>query len=704
MRIGIYINILILIGVLCTTTYNLYASSQVHELKTTNATLSIDQQGNLKIFETKSKTIIVNSSIYDLWKVTIKNSETGVENELIPDESVQVKIIEGVIHLVKNNFSIDNNQLPINVDFTISVKNDAFSFSGSLKSSHKDFVIKELAYPNLAGLKTGNKDCAIYWPVGQGQRYKSATEFGSKTLNYPGSKGGAMPWFSINSDESAIYVGGHDSEFKMKDINLSYSSVDETYMTSWLFPINTTQYTVPDVVVKPYKGNWYEAAKFYRAWYDRNFNLATVSNWTKEVSGLMLTILKQQNGKVMWEYKDMNELCDIAEKRNIDLIGLWGWGVGGHDRLYPDYMPDNLLGGVQDVKKAIEVAQKRGFKVIVYSNGTLIDSSTDYYLNNGIETIKLEETKRGPKVETYLKYSNTTPVIHVQACYGSSLWRKTMLDLALNAQSLGVDAFYIDQVAVRSASMCYSTHHDHKLPQEADAQYKVKMMSDIRNKLKEIDPEFSIITEGISDHLLGDVDVFHSLSLHSQPNGFPELLRYTFPEVKVLNVNSSPALSRTVANYDALYGFMHEIMIRYMPDVEYLKSGAIPSKESYTSNHVNYYPQINTMTEDSAEETASYAHDLIKFQKDNASFLKEGKFIDEDGIKFSGKDILAKGFLSENKVGVIVWNQNIENTNKFSVEVPGYRFVKATAPRNLKVKLSSPLESNSIRLLIYEKN
>jgi hypothetical protein len=254
--------------------------------------------------------------------------------------------------------------------------------------------------------------------------------------------------------------------------------------------------------------------------------------------------------------------------------------------------------------------------------------------------------------------------------------------------------------------MCYSKNHDHSTPQEAFTKYRVQMMHDIRNKMKQIDPEFSIITEGTVDELLTDIDVFHGLGPGSSitPNAFPEMFRYTFPESIIIQLNASPATDRYNANYATVYGLRHEIMSRYEADAEYLKSGKIPTKENYSECFVNDPPDLSTMNKVPAKEVTSYTYDLIQFENDNASFFRNGKFIDEDGIEVSGNDILAKGFISGKRMGVVVWNRNLSEKRDFSVMVPGYNLVKSVDPKNQVASASSPLDANSIRLLIFEKN
>jgi hypothetical protein len=676
------------------------AASEKFELKTSEAILIVDQKGNLKIFSGKGLPGQVFTSTNSLWKIILKNSKNGKETILVPDNSTRLTKSGQVLQLENNDFSVNNSKIQVKVEFTISVRDDAFCFSGYLKSESDEWIFKEVNYPDLSGLRINDEKIKIYWPAGLGECFDNPQQFGKRTFEYPGQKG-SMAWFSLNSPESGMYLGCHDPRRGSKKFTLSYSESDKSFTTSVSFPVYNSEFTIPEVMIKPYSGEWYKAAAYYRTWYGKNFKLPEISQWTKDLAGAMLVILKQQNGSVMWNYHEIDQICDIAEKCNLKAIRLNGWAIGGHDHLYPYYMPDNLMGGRNELEKAIERANKRGIKIILYSNGKLIDTSTDFYLNNGIETIILNE-KMQPDIDFFIKYDNTTPVIFSRACPGSILWRKTIMDLALNAQSLGVEAFYIDQVGVSEPLMCFSKYHDHQMPQEAYTKYRVQMMHDIRNRMKEIDPDFCLLTEGTNDAMLTDIDVSYALGPGSTftPDGFPEMFRYTFPESIIIQQNSDPVLQRFDANYAAIYGLRHKITCRYKADVEYYMQGKLPTEESY--KHVNSPPNINKFN-DIHEKGMAYLHDLIQFENDNGIFFRNGRFIDQYGITVSGNDILAKGFENGNRIGVVVWNRHMSEKRDFTLSVPGYRMIKASEPGKPEVKADSPVDANSLRLIIFEK-
>ena len=694
--------LLISINILGSTSLKLLAASDKLELKTSEATLNIDWRGILKIVHDKGQVLQVNTPVNDLWKIILKNKLTNKEYSFTSGNEMLIEKRGDIIMLTFNSLTIEGRALPVNVEFTISVRDDSFCFSGSLGIDSDEWMLKKLAYPNISGIEFKNTKAGIYWPVGLGQYFKDPSDFGSRSLRYPSGSGAAMGWFSINTTNEGLYIGSHDSLQETKVFSLEYEPSAKIFKTQINAEICDNEYSIPEIMVKPYTGEWYLASKFYRSWYDKNFKIVNSPEWVKNDAGWFLAILKQQNMEVMWPYKDIDKLCDIAERFNLSTIGLFGWAVGGHDRYYPNFPPDNLLGGREEIEKAIERAHKRGIKIIIYANGVLIDTSTDFYLYNGYETMLMQENKQ-PLIHYFIKQKTATPVIFARACIGSEVWRRTMCDLGYRAASLGADGILYDCVGIIGISLCYSTHHDHK-PGLSDARNRLQMINEAKETAREVNPEFIVMTEGTNDAIIRGIDYHHGCGIGTAPstNGFPGLFRYTFPELIKTQRNPNPMITKTDANFAAIYGLRHEIESRYPGDVEYLLHGTLPTAEDY-SNVVSP-PDINKMNLLPKEEATQYVHDLIAFENEHSDFFRRGKFIDEDGIKVQGNDIIAKGFINGNRIGLVVWNQHLSEKRNFTVTMPGYKPVKAFEPVREDVQSSSSLNPNSIRLIVFEKN
>lgn len=676
---------------------NLFGVAPKYELKTTTAQLVIDQKNNLMIVD-NSGAIQLRTTLAQLWSTTLKRAETGAETSFGPNGDAAVRQGDGMIH-IKATAGTDQ---ALQADLTIAVRDDAFHFGGSVRAA-AGWNINDLTYPVFDDIRFKKGKAGVYWPAGLGQYFENPDDFKNKSARYPSGLTMAMPWYSLNQGDAGLYIGSHDPAQETKVFDLDYDKNGGIFRTKIKSDIFDSEYSIPDMVIRPYSGDWHVAAKHYRSWYDQHFELPSPPEWVKDDSGWLLAILKQQNMEIMWPYDQLDKLCDIAEAYNLGTVALFGWGFGGHDHLYPFYTPDNTMGGRSALEAAIKRAQQRGIKIIIYANGKIMDTSTDFYAYYGHETMVIQKNLQ-PQIQYYIKQRGATPVIFAQACDGSDVWRRTMYDLAVQAASLGADGILYDQLGVMGVSACYSPYHDHK-PGLTDSKNRLDMANQARIEARKINPEFIVMTEGTHDQVIQGIDYHHGCGVAYQPSSkhdFPALFRYTFPELITTQRNPNPMITRTDANFAAIHGMRHEIESRYPGDVEYLLNGTLPTKETY-ANQVSP-PDIRKMNLESAEKSRQYVHSLIEFEKKNANFFCRGQFIDEAGFDATGTDILAKGFVSGNQLGVVVWNQHLTESRAFSLEVPGYTLKNAQEPNNTKADALAALSPNTVRLIVYEKN
>ncbi len=672
------------------------------QIETSVARLTLTNKDEIHLAYKDGNKIDVKLRTKDLWTIKLVNRLDRRREHILDNKSAfRIEKSKQKLRFYVKDLKLTDIPTTVSAEFTIEIKNDAFHFSGNLSSSSEDWIIKSVDYPKLPKITIGEDKAAIYWSDGLGLRFNNPTEFGNeRTLDYP-SRSATMPWYTLNSGNFGIYVGVHDSTQHTTNITLSRIENANDFETAINTPINVKEYIMPEFVVKLYEGSWHDAAKYYRSWYDENFQVAKGPDWVISDTGWLLAILKQQNGNVMWPYRDIDKLCDLAEKFNLTTIGLFGWAIGGHDRLYPNYLPDPLMGGEKELKEAIKRAHARGIKIVIYANGKLIDTSTDYYKYRGIETIAFGADKK-PRMSFYVKHNNLSPVIFTLACAGSELWRETMHDLALQAHSLGADGILYDQIGVYSPELCYSTYHDHE-PGQSDSPFRLQMMREIREDLKERNPDFIVMTEASNNSVLREIDYTHGVGAGYAPsyNAFPDMYRYTFPELMATQRNPNPLITITDANFSLLYGLKHEVETRYTADVEYLLNGITPTADSYSI--VNSPPDIGKMKSMTMEESSKYVHSLIDFENTHGKFLRHGKFVSDEGIIIEGEDVIARGFACGDELGVVVWNQNETEERSFKISVLGYNFKNSHEPTESHVKRNSKMKPNSVRLMIFKK-
>ncbi|WP_139361633.1 DUF6259 domain-containing protein [Spirosoma sp. 209] len=699
--------------------------AQSVRLSTTHATLSVDRQGNLTIAPKGSTTLATRTPLSKLWKLTLQNRlESTILApklvEVLPETAPEVAQTGNEIVLTYSGLQGGGRALPVKAVFRVGVKDDAFVFSGNLsieadKPDASPWLLRELTYPILSDIQAKDSKPSVYWPESLGRCYTDPASMGKLSFDYPSGRG-SMQWFTINTPQQGLYIGCHDADRTKKQFEVAYNTPSASFSSAITFPVFSTTFTVPEVNIAPYGGTWHTGAKRYRTWYLSQFTLPTLPTWVKQDAGWFLAILKQQNGYVMWRYDEIDKLCDIADRFGLKTLGLFGWAHGGHDRLFPNWIPDDLLGGQPALKAGIERAHKRGFKVILYANATMMDATSEYYKYAGNQTMAVREDQMA-YTSSIRKYNSATPVVFVESSYSSAYWRKTMMNLALQARELGADGILYDQAGVKGALLNFSKIQDHKLPQESGTKYRVMMLNEIRTAMKKLDPEFIIMTEATHDGVLDNIDYHHGWGIGTaiEPIGFgsaqysfPALYRYTFPELVETQRNANPMITRAEANFAVVYGLRHEIESRYEEDVDYLVKGKMPTAESYAE--VTYYPPVPAKIREAPADVATqYVSDLIRFENAHALFLRMGTFVDEEGFQVSGPDITAKGFRQGDRLGIVVWNTNPSADRSVAINVPGYRLVEAHEPNRgaggtATASPASTLKPNSIRLLIYGKN
>ena len=621
--------------------------------------------------------------------------------------------------------------------------------STTVTNNNPDYVVKSIEGPFISGLDFDVTEYPILIPRGMGMmvrkspldktkqvkfshlvgwsKVKSGKFCGPVTEGmynivspYP-SRNMAMGWIAFAGKDRGVYFSSHDEKLKGKDFSVYFDPSDSTYQVALThkftcFAGNT--YNVPETRVHEYKGTWHKAADYYRKWFDTVSEMSYQPQWLKECSGWMLAISKQQNDEVMYSYDQYaTELADQTLERGLDVVGLFGWAHGGHDRFYPYYYPDPMRGDEAELRKGIQGLKARGLKVIMYVNGQLIDQNgTDYWEKTG-KHVTLVNKDGGYMSETWHKYYDAPARKHGRACFSCEEWRERMLNLAKQVHDYGADGIIYDQLATRAPSFCYSPEHGHTVPALAVEEDKREYIRRIKDAMYAIDPEFVIMTEGVSDDEFHCINFFHGCSFDAYPpsqeafeercNGkgqvawFPEMLEYTFPELQMTVRNPAPVTSRNMSNYTLVCHLKNELESRYQADVRYLREDHIPVSEDYSN--VTTKPNLEMVTTEDPVAMKKYQKVLADFQTEYMDMLRLGRFMDTLGFDYEGSHEygMAKAFEAEGRTGVVVWNISMTEPLSYKVDMPGKKLVKVAAP-DWDASDGKPVPPASIALLIYE--
>ena len=233
---------------------------------------------------------------------------------------------------------------------------------------------------------------------------------------------------------------------------------------------------------------------------------------------------------------------------------------------------------------------------------------------------------------------------------------------------------------------CWGKGHGHPVPWHSHCEERPGFVRRIADEMHATDKDFAIFTEGLHDGLMDTIGMFHACqpgSFMSDVNvlkasratsranaePFPELFRYTFPELVTTTRNPTPMTLRSFVNYAAVFGLRHEIEIRYMPDRTYALDGKVPTKKDY--GEVKNLPSLEAMHAEPPAVASAYMKAVGDFQRTHAKYLLRGRFVDDEGFASrtgcqpvqngqaarSTGGIIAKRFIADDGTSAVcVWN------------------------------------------------
>ncbi len=621
------------------------------------------------------------------------------------------------------------------------------SYKGKIVNNDKGIRVTAFEGPYFDRVRVDTSDARVYLPQGMGRRISyfpptnaakhppvpAASDHntwvktgwfrrrdGRFTLDtgfHPGATGITMPWMALDSGYGTYYVGAQDPKAQPKRFRLRWTPNErraEPAFDHRLFLEAGGTWEIPETVCQKLEGDWHQAAQRYRAWYDTVREVRTAAPaWTQDVTGWVLVIMRQQNEALFWKYTDIPKLCDVAERNGLNCIGLFGWTKGGHDHLYPDYDPSDEMGGVEGLKAGIAEAHRRGIKVYIYANGQLQQvGATEFWKQHG-ERLALVKKDGQRVIQTYHKYKDIPVYQFALGCLYGKAWHDRMLALAEQAASFGADGILYDQFGIFAPFACYGKGHGHPTPYFSYAEERPAFMRTIADAMQKKHPDFALLTEGLHDTILDSTGLFHgceygvfasdvpsvrSRATNAKAESFPELWRYTFPELVTTTRLPTPMNTRSQMNYTAVFGLRSEIEVRYMPDRTYVLEGKVPVKADY--GEVVNIPDLNAMASTPPATASAYMKAVCDFQRAHAKYLMKGRFVDDEGFTCANPALVAKRFVAaDGTSAVCVWNVADKPAE---VKIEGLGAVKSIAAPGT-ASVDGPLAADSLRLYVFGK-
>ncbi|MGE5569584.1 MAG: DUF6259 domain-containing protein [Rhodospirillales bacterium] len=595
-------------------------------------------------------------------------------------------------------------ELQIGLLVRIALEGDRLIWTGRIDNREKDkgVEVTELWLPWIYGIGDmgmGPAADVLYWPSRGGRRIEAPylklmaaagspaepTGFGSNPtwsysdtgapnyrLTYPYPA--CMQWFTFNNGKEGLYIGSHDKTLMTTVLDVADGAVNRR-VTVWdperalsdaekvmsasivKFPFvgaGETWNSEP-VVVRLYQGDWHEAARTYRAWADTWMQKPNPPKWLRRAPGWVRTTLKGQSGQIRATYSDMPARLKEAQAAGINLMSYWGWNKQGFDSYYPEYDPDEAMGGEAGLKKALAEVRQAGGRSLLYTQGQLIDAASEFYRTKGYRMTakdvwgyEYRETYGGSGSGAFMGVMRNK--WFGAACPAAPGWIDQLLWQARMVLGLGAQGVFYDQLGGAPPYLCFSKEHNHTKPSLAVGPWKVKNLQRLREVIRAHDPEAILSIELVADCYAGWVDIIHSegIGFYVDPESFGEMFRYTFPEAIVTNRSGQGPLA---SDRRRALGQAFSLGMRFDGGIG---RGRDPREP----------------------DTTRYVARLIELYNAHADLLLEGRFVDNEGFLCDNNRVSSHAFVAGNRMAVTLWNPT-KVPQKARVVAAGYQLEAA---------------------------
>lgn len=485
---------------------------------------------------------------------------------------------------------VDQTGRVFQVEFTVFVEQAEGEICFSSRIHNKDAArVNEVQLPFLdfdTVCDENRENDVLYRPRGMGERIadpwkaleKGHTEYMSadyreiwSPLLYP--RPSTMAWMGLQSGGRFLYIGRQDQPYHICLLNAGRNprrADPRLCLSVCHYPLALTGETVDTakVVVSLAEGDWRDGSARYRQWAESCwFKSREKPRWVQNFTGWQRIILRHQYGEVFWKYKDLVEAYENGRKYGIDTLMVFGWWKGRFDNGYPLYEPDDALGGEAELKKAIKDIQKRGGRVILYTNGVLMDVKSDFYKNYGAR-VAMIDLDGNPLLDHY-QFSNQGTVLRTfgyktfaQACAGAEEWKQQMLRNGRVKLSMEPDSIFYDQVGGHRCWLCFNKDHKHGSRGDTEPLYRKENFEAVNELLGE---EQAVGTENTVDIFDPYMDYHHGCDFGNwyAADVYPQLYLNTFPETIITNrfIHDEREDYRLQLNYALVCGYRFDVSI-----------------------------------------------------------------------------------------------------------------------------------------------
>ena len=334
----------------------------------------------------------------------------------------------------------------------------------------------------------------------------------SGRVSYGRSPAG-MQFAAVHGDGLGLYVAEEDGQTHRKEITWTPDKDTQTLdfaiahpVLNWGGESFVEEYESPgDIVIGPFHGDWYDAARLYRKW-------ALTAPWCSK--GPIYEREDYPKWLLTAPYWSIDGLGSDKDVRRIEatheFYGLpltvnftcqWSRSHGNGNR-QPEFFPPRL--GSEGLKRTVQEFRERGIRTVHWVSGWLCDQGTEYYQAKDAAN---KGAIIGPTGQVHLIGGYGAP--YSGMCPASKLWRQTMLDVSKELIGrYGASGMYYDFLTF-NVTDCYNKEHAHAI---CGGDYWARGVHGfyelMRTEGKKLDPEAMFTGEGVGEFCIDVLDTF----------------------------------------------------------------------------------------------------------------------------------------------------------------------------------------------------
>jgi len=341
----------------------------------------------------------------------------------------------------------------------------------------------------------------------------------------------AMQYAVIYNEATSFYIACYGLGDETRAFAAGIPGPERLALSFYHYPMLTAEtWESPPCSIGRLAGGWHAAADLYASHMRNVFITPDTPGWLRNVfHGWVQIMMLDEHLKPFCRYRDLPEIYQRIEAAGMKVMHVAGWNAPFFDAFYPDFDINPVLGTVEELRTAISVINAYGGRVILYTNGRLIDPSSRFYREGGSDCVCLN--KDG---EPYFEQYGNQVVLNIACpcCEPYITHFERVIQRLI--QEYSANAVQIDQISCTQGYPCYNPTHGHATPVTNFIHGIEHLLQRVRAIHKGLDPEFISWIEGCNERFgqFYDVEQGHGEVGSNWNIGelVPEMFHYTFPE------------------------------------------------------------------------------------------------------------------------------------------------------------------------------